>query len=56
MMLIPGKLLVDGQKIGDVLGFQLTHSDEKQLASIRYTVNGKERVLTCELEVVSFED
>ena len=56
MILKPENLLVDGKKIGDVLGFQLTHSEEQQLASIRYTVGGKERVLTCELEVISFED
>ncbi|MCL2572584.1 MAG: hypothetical protein FWE11_09295 [Defluviitaleaceae bacterium] len=56
MILKPEKLLVDGKKIGQVLGFQLTHNDEQQLASIRYTVNGNERALTCELEVISFED
>jgi len=56
MILIPENLLVDGQKIGNVLGFQLTHSEEQKLASIRYTINGNERVLTCELEAISFDE
>ena len=55
MILKLENLLVDGKKIGNVLGFQLTHSEEQQLASVRYTVDGNERALTCEMEAISFE-
>jgi len=55
-------LLVDGKKIGDVLEFHITWADtneetgeEAKRATIRYTVGGKERVLTCEAEAISFE-
>lgn len=50
-------LLVDGKRIGDVLEFQLTYSEDEnnRKATIRYLSEGKERILTCELEAISFE-
>ena len=51
---IAEKLLVDGKSIGKVIGFQLTHSEEGSKATIRYVHDGKERILSCELEAVSF--
>ncbi|MCL2856211.1 MAG: hypothetical protein FWE19_00605 [Oscillospiraceae bacterium] len=48
-------LLVDGKRPGDVFEFQLTHIGEELKASVKYTVQGKERFLVCEIEAITFE-
>ena len=58
MIIKPENILVDGKKIGDVLEFHLTYtadSENERKATIKHTVSGKERILTCSLEAVSFE-
>ena len=58
MIIKPENILVDGKKIGDVLEFHLTYAadnENERKATIKYTVSGKERILTCSLEAVSFE-
>ena len=62
MKLDPKNLLVDGKRIGDVINFQLTYQsateqggEQKNLATVFYTIGGKQRTLTCELEAISFE-
>ena len=54
-MINPENLLVDGKKIGDVLEFQITYTAEDKKASIKYAINGVERLLLCETEAISFE-
>lgn len=52
------KILVDGKRIGDVIGYQITDFPGKneRKATLYYFSGGKERVLTCELEAISFDD
>ncbi len=49
-------LLVDGRRPGDVTAFQISCSveDEQNQCTVFYTCGGHPRVLTCELEAVSF--
>ena len=48
-------LLIDGKRIGKVHEFQITETETESKVTIKYeTENGKQRLLTCELEAVSF--
>ena len=47
-------ILIDGKRPGDVIEFQITYSESCKMCTVKYTVEGKERVLTCELEAISF--
>jgi len=55
------KLLIDSKRPGDVISLQITLNGNDangniiNMATIRYTVGGKNRILSCEPEAISFE-
>lgn len=54
-MQLSKNVFIDDEKIENVIGYQITYTNEIQCITIRYLVDDKERTLTCDLEAVKFE-
>jgi len=48
-------IYIDGEKVENVVEYQITHSAEQALLTVRYNSPRGLRVLTCGLEAVSFD-
>lgn len=48
------KLQIEGVRIDELLEFQISYSKEERKITIAYAVDGRERLITCELEAVHF--
>ena len=57
-MLDAKNLLIDGRRPGVVKEYQITYTEDpaNRKCTVRYELDGNERILTCEIEAVTFKD